>query len=98
MSGLKPETVKAILADEFATATIKAAIEMLLIHARDWETISRSGKIRFVDEQSAIAYAAMQTLINQTEEPSIDATVVVSGQRIQASALQELQKSFRRQP
>lgn len=94
MEPVKPETLAAIKADEFARSTIEAAIEMLYVEGRDWEHINRRGKVLFHREQTAIAYAALCSLVGRTEPPDVDGKVNVGGVMIEMDAITQLERAF----
>lgn len=94
MNSLKPETVAAIKADEFASKTIEAVIELVYLHWRDWNVVTRTGKIPFTDDNAAVAYLALCMLVDRTQRPDVDAEVRVGATMMPVGAVHALDESL----
>lgn len=95
MDSLKEETRSAILADKFATKTIKSTILLVMARLRDWDNVHPKGKIIFLSDDAATAYAALSCLIGQTEEPECDFEINVHGVKMDAKSIQMLTRALR---
>ncbi len=96
MEAIRPETVAAIKGDEFARASLQAAKEKILAHHRDWSGIHPEGKLMFDDDQWGILYLAICSMLDNFDEPEIDADIMVGGVKMKAGTIQSLNRAFRK--
>lgn len=93
MEFLKDETKAAIAGDPFAVRAIETARLFIYLEYRNWEKISREGKILFVNEPAWLTYLALSVLLGKAPEniPDVaDATIRLGGVEMKAKFIDEL--------
>jgi len=97
MNPLKPETVKAIRNDPFATLALKATRDFLYLAHRDFSRLTKSGKMIFEHDEAGIAWAALGELLGTGPDdlPS-DTTISVNGVCMNIDAIHALQKAIQK--
>lgn len=97
MEYIRPATVSAILADEFAVSAIRAIRNAIYATHRDWNTTTKDGKLVFDEEHWGVAYLALSCLLDDYEEPEVTGKVIVGSVPMEASSIQMLTKALRSQ-